>query len=177
MDKTLTRNKAQTAEAAAETCPHCGLEMAPHRCRQTPRGFYCQAKGLIFDPALTISSAQPDHLRPLIDSDPEVIDAAAELQAAEATFAKIDAEWREVGSTSVAVRNSFNSNAHLVYAGDGKARMQYLKGTGPADQDRLEQQLKRLSLDRDHAHDLVIRARERLTTARVRSRSRLQPPR
>jgi hypothetical protein len=102
VDRTALRNKQDqvantkttpVVDSEATRCPRCAG--TPY-CRQVALGWYCHTNGLQLSQQALATSVATDRLAILVDTDPDVLAAAAALQAGEDAWAKADAEWQQV---------------------------------------------------------------------------------
>lgn len=99
-------NKAvdQAATAVAvKTCPRCGSTPSAEGCRQVRHGWYCQARGLSFDPAAVIAPA-PDPIAAAVAADPAVQAARAVEDAALNVYEGAEGRWIEAVRAATARR-------------------------------------------------------------------------
>lgn len=160
-------------EPAAEACPHCGLPKADWRCRPVPSGFFCQAKGLIADPARQISSVQSDPLREQIEADPKVEHARAKHDAAQREFEAAHNAWEAAALAARQARQARSAVRREVTVG---GRLTEVAPGGPTlgQISRLEDAAATAALLREDAGERAIKARTELDGCRQWVRGELE---
>jgi hypothetical protein len=167
---------ADTPAPQPETCPRCGEPMGPRGCRHTPAGdLWCRADGLIGTQGMLPVRVEVDNLAELIEADPAVVARQEDLDQAIADFDECDREWNAAQRAELNAREVFAQQVQVVTDNMGQQFTRYPKGSGPRDQQRAEQRVRRAAKPRDEAWQRVIECREELAAAKALSRHQLQP--
>jgi hypothetical protein len=153
-------------------CERCNRPLSPYGCRVVPLGTWCLQYGLAQDPRTIITSVQPDPLRPLVEQDPRVKQAARDLANAQADFNQADAAWRSAAQANVdARRRLVRDKQDLVV--DGRLVEIRPQGTSDYELAQLDEAQAQASIMREAAHDVVVKVRTKLESAKRRARARL----
>jgi len=162
-------------QPAAEPCPHCGLPQTDFRCRPTPNGFWCQAKGLITDPERIITSVQPDPLKPQIEANPKVEHARSKYEQLQAEADNATAEWEEAALAAFQARQQRSAARREMVIG-GRLQEVITPGTAPSlgQLQRLEDAAAQANTMREFHGEKALAARQELDACRLWVRTELE---
>jgi hypothetical protein len=165
------QNKAD--RSVTEACPHCGLPLSDWRCRPVPKGFYCQAKGLIEDTSRMLSSVQPDPLKPQIEADERVKHATAKYDAAQREAEQAHNEWEAAALAARHARQQRSAARREVVVG---GRLTEIAPGAPSlnQVSRLEETQAQADTMREFAGEQAVKARIELDQVRAWVRGELE---
>jgi hypothetical protein len=136
-------------------------------------GQWCYTYGLKEDPRRIITSVKPDPIKVQVDRDPSVLAATVQLERAQADYEKANQVFLQAHAAGVEASRK-RTLAHDVIVDHVPQRI-YPKGTPTVfDIKQLDEAEQQALIQRDHAGEQMVKARQQLELVKERARVRLK---